>query len=578
MIRKKYLLGPLLIIVLILIQASVVLAQKEQAEYFESPLEIPLILAGNFGEIRSNHFHGGLDFKTNGKSGYNVLASQRGYISRIKVASGGYGRAIYIQHPSGHTSVYGHLMKFRKDIEEYVIAQQYKKERFGIDIFPDPGKFKLSQGEYFALSGNTGGSQAPHLHFEIRDSQTQNPINPLQYKLDVNDKTPPLIKSVYLYSLNGRKDLKNPIKVRMAGSSGKFYPTKNQVYGIDKTAGIGIETIDYLDDANNPCGVNIIEVYLDNELISEIQINEFSFSESKYINSFIDYELYRRRRYQVLKTFIDPNNHLSIYEFVKNKGKITIKDKAEHQLKIIVKDIHGNASTTKLRVKLDPDVYSDQDFSRAFYSAYFSYAETNRFEAEGINIYLSPNTLYDDLYFKYESDSIPPKGFSKIHRVHNQYVPLHRAMTIKIKPDNLPENLKSKAIISRISSNGNLSAIGGSWENDMIKVSTGSFGSFIVAIDTTAPRIVCKNLSETDIAVVGKSISFKISDNFSGISSFRGTLDGKWILFEYDGKTGTLIHHTDPYLFPFGKELKLILRVRDRVGNLAEYKKTVVRK
>jgi len=565
------------IIILLLVAISQGNAQKSKQNIFNPPLEIPLVLAGNFGEIRSNHFHSGVDFKTNGQSGYTVFAAADGYITRIKVASGGYGNAIYIQHPSGYQTLYGHLSAFRKDIAAYVKKEQYKQERFGVDLYFQSKQFKIKKGDYIALSGNTGSSQAPHLHFEIRDSKTQNPVNPLLFNFDVSDTRPPKLYSAYLYSLTGRKNLKKPVKVSLSGKNGEYRPINNRVYSIDELCGLGIETIDFLDDSNNKCGIFEFELSLDGELIFKSKIDEFSFAESQYINSFIDYRKYIENRTQVIKAFIEPNNSLSIYEFARNRGQISLTDHNIHTLNILIKDVYGNESKTKIKVTLNPDKLEEKDYSLPYYSAFFSYSETNTFEETGIRLKFESYSFYDNLYFTYSSDSIPPNGYSRIHHLHHPYFPLKKSYTIIIKPDSLPDELRDEAVIARITKNGSLSYVGGSWSGEELQTKTRTFGSFVVAVDTIPPIIYARNLSNDNPSKVGKKIIFTISDDFSGIRSFRATLNGKWILFQYDSKTHTLFHETDPDLFPSGKELELIVRVSDQAGHLSEYRKNVIR-
>lgn len=552
-------------------------SQKSNQNIFKPPLKIPLILSGNFGEIRSNHFHSGVDFKTNGQSGYSVFAAADGYIVRIKVASGGYGKALYIQHPSGHQTLYGHLSKFRKDLADYVKNEQYKQERFGVDLYFKPGQFKIKQGDFIALSGNTGSSQAPHLHFEIRDSQTHNPVNPLLFNFDVADKRPPQLYSVYLYSLTGRKNLKKPVKVRLSGENGNYHPVFDRVYPLDKISGIGVETIDFLDNSNNKCGIFEFELRLDGELVFKSIMDEFSFAESLYINSFIDYRKYIENRTQVIKAFIEPNNPLSIYEFARNRGQVSLMDQNIHILDIRIKDVHGNLSKTRIKVKLNPDELEGMEYSLPYYSAFLSYSEKNYFEEEGIRLEFASHSFYDNLYFVYDSDSIPPKGYSRIHHLHHPYFPLNKSYTILIKPDSLPDELRDEAVIARINKKGHLSYAGGTWTGKELRTKTRTFGSFVVAVDTIPPTITARNLSNSDPSGVGKKITFTISDDFSGIRSFRATLNGNWILFEYDAKTRTLFHETDPELFPKGEVLELIIRVTDQTGHLSEYRKMVVR-
>ena len=168
-----------LIIIPFLFFISVSMAQNSYPQdYFQSPLEIPLILSGTFAELRSNHFHSGLDIKTQQQSGLKVMAAASGFVSRIKVSHFGYGKALYITHPNGYTTVYAHLQNFNPEIDAYIKHRQYKNESYEIELFPKAGELLVNNGDIVAYSGNTGGSGGPHLHFEIRNKQ-EHPMNPM---------------------------------------------------------------------------------------------------------------------------------------------------------------------------------------------------------------------------------------------------------------------------------------------------------------------------------------------------------------------------------------------------------------
>lgn len=577
MLKNKQTYGIVLVVnALLSLTLSLPAQESPERVNFAAPLDIPLILSGNFAEIRSNHLHGGLDFKTNSQSGYRVYAIESGYIYRIKIQAGGYGRAIYIRHPNGYHSVYAHLLQFRADIEEFTKAHQYQKQEFAVDIFLGEQTFPLAKGDYFALSGNTGSSQAPHLHFEIRDGQTENPVNPLHFDFQVKDRRAPVLKSLTLYSLTGRKDLKPKVRIPLQGGNGQYSPVIAKAYPLDQLAGVGVYAIEYLDEADNPCGIYQLDMLLDGELHFKLSMDEFSFSESRYINSLIDYEAFMKDREQVIKAFIEPNNHLSTYEFARNEGRLALHDTVPHELTIRVQDVHGNTSQARLMVRLDPGYYANQDFSQAYYAAYFPFAETNRFDSQDFELYMGPNTLYDDLYFRYETHDPPPGTYSNVHEVHHPYVPLHRSMTLWIRAE-VPEKLRKHAVAARVRENGRLAAAGGVWEGDRMKIQTSSFGSFVVTVDTIAPVITpLSPVSEAGLRA-GRDIRFRIRDDFSGISSYRATVNGAWVLFEYDPKTATISHKTDPDIIPAGTENELILRVSDQAGNTSVYKNKLIR-
>ncbi len=549
-----------------------IIAQNLPDSQFRSPLDIPLRLSGNFGEIRSNHFHSGLDFKTNGQSGLPVYSTAGGYVSRIKIEPGGYGKAVYIQHPNGHTSLYGHLQNFRADIAERVKEEQYKRERFSVDIFLPAGEFNVAQGEYIALSGNSGSSEAPHLHFEIRETDNQHPINPLLYPFEVTDTRPPRLDAIHLYSLTGRKDLKQPLKIPLTGYNGSFQPRLNQQYPIDQIGGIGIQGIDFLDDSNNKCGIYKIDLYLDEALFFRCKIDEFSFSESLYINSLIDYRQYRTDRTQVIKTFKEPNNSLSIYDFIKNFGTIEIKDQELHEVKIAVYDVHGNKSEAQFQIYLDPSAYEEQLLGLPFYSAYLSYEEPNVFEEDGIRIAFQTRSFYDNLYFLYQQDSTPSGAYAPIHQIHQAETALHKSFKLALKAYNLPDELKPFATIVRASDEG-FSAVGGHWEDGYLVTNTRSFGNYTIMLDSLAPSIRYSGRLHEGIQPAGNQITFIITDDFSGIQSYRGTLNNQWMLFEWDPKSSKLSYKTDPERFPPGTVKELKLMVTDAVGNVATFVK-----
>jgi len=535
------------------------------------PVDIPIFLAGNFGESRANHFHSGIDIKTNGVTGIPVRSVADGYIARIKVEPGGYGHALYIRHPNGYTSLYGHLQSFSDAINAYVLSEQYRRESFSVDLFPDASKFPVKQGQVIALSGNSGSSGGPHLHFELRETRSENPVNPLVRSMVVKDDIPPVISKLYVYSLKDRHDFINPVMVQLVKSNGTYTPSSSAPVSFDEISGIGIETYDLLNGSDNHCGAYKIQGYFEGNLFFESGLDEFSFAETRYMNSFMDYGRYMTTHNYVLKLFIDPNNQASIYRNTKNMGHIRLDDGNIHKIKIVVSDVSGNQSVIMMNARLDPSRFRHDPDDLPDYNAHFSYKEANSFHSDGISITLPAGALYDDLYFTYQVSNPLPGSYSLLHQVHNENVPLHVYYRLAIEATQIPGHLKPKATIAQYLGNKEYRCLGGTWEGNRMVTRTRSFGTFCILADTTRPVITPMNFSTGSDLKALKSIKFTIKDDLSGIQSYRGEIDGKWVMFEYDSKSSQLEYRYDSKRIGSGLQHKLVLEVTDQMSNTARY-------
>jgi len=536
-----------------------------------SPVDIPLFLAGNFGEPRANHFHSGIDIKTNGATGIPVRSVSDGYVSRIKVEAGGYGKALYIRHPNGFTSLYGHLFSFNDNINQYVIAEQYRRESFAVDLFPEPSQLVIKKGQIVALSGNSGSSEGPHLHFELRETQAENPINPLVRSIGVKDEIPPVIEKLYVYSLKEHRDWVRPISAQLYLTNGTYRPSVSDPIPFDEISGIGIETYDLLNGSDNHCGVYKIQGYVDDNLFFESCLDEISFAETRYVNSFMDYKFFMSNRKAILKLFIDPNNQGTIYRFARNRGRIELKDKKTFKIKIVVEDAAGNQSVAVCNARLDTAKFRhDPDFLPV-YNAYFNFAESNSFKTDGLEVILPPGALYDDIYFDYTVSDPRPGSYSPLHQVHHSDVPLHLFYRLAIEAKNLPENLRTKATIAQYLGNNKYNCLGGTWEGNRLVTRTRNFGSFCIMVDTIKPIITPMNFSSVAELKSLNNISFTVKDDFSGIQSYRGEIDGKWILLEYDSKNSSLEYPFDTHRIKTGIQHKMVIRVADQLANANSY-------
>lgn len=535
-------------------------------DYFGSPLDIPLYLSGNFGELRSNHFHAGIDIKTQGVEGKNVLASANGYVSRIKVQHGGYGKIIYIDHPNGFTTTYAHLQKFSKKIDAFVKKEQYHNQSYTINYYPDSNEIPVTKGEIIALSGNSGGSGGPHLHFEIRETKSEHATNVLLFNMPIKDNIAPIIRGVRIYPLDDQSTVNNTIKPIYVSASkvGNSYKLSAQPI-VSNKIGFGIETIDKMNGTGNRCGVYNIQLHVDGELIYEQQTDKVPFNESRYINSHTDYQYKQSKHKWVHKSFIEPNNHLSIYKTLERDGVLTFTDDTIHSLKYIVKDVYGNTSTLNFKVKAKPQIQLMKKPVAKSFVKKMPYHIGNDFQAKDILVQIPKGGLYNDLNFNYSSAPHPKERWSNVHTVHTDKTPLHKPMELFIKCE-FPKRVDPKKLIAvRKTDKGRTRIHTGEYANGYYHIKSKYFGSFYIYHDTLAPRIKPLNIYNGKNISKQSKFDFRVSDNLSGMKTYNCYIDGKWILLEYDYKKARLTHYKHDVISKGEHQLKLV--ITDAVGN-----------
>lgn len=550
--------------------------EPKERSIFISPVIIPLSLSANFGELRTDHFHSGLDIKTQGVTGKEVLAAASGYVYRISISPGGFGKAMYLRHPSGYSTVYGHLDKFTPEIEEYVISRQYEERSYMVTLWPPKERFKFDRGEIIAYSGNSGSSSGPHLHYEIRKSDEEVPVNPLLFEFGIEDNIKPVMENLVVYPA-GRKTLINnqnkQLKVNIYGGNGNYSISSKNEISISGPAGFGFKAYDLLNDSYNKFAVFTIELKIDSIPVFNYKMDAFAFSESRYVNSHIDYETLQKENIYVERAFILPNDRLSVYSNVINNGIVNFSDEKKHRVELIVSDIHSNRSVLSFNVKSVPaDVQENQVKTDEKSSVIMPWNRNNKFVSKNIAVNIPSGALYDTLYFEFKRSAGNPLMFSDVYQIHNKYTPLHKSYTLSIKPDRIPERLESKMLIIQLADDIKKIPLTSTWNNGYLSANTNIFGTFCIGIDTVPPLILYNGLS-SGANLTGKiSMKIKISDELSGIKTYEPLIDGKWALFEYDQKNNLLTYNFDPKRIQKGTKHNLILNVTDSVDNLSTYK------
>lgn len=550
-----------------LILAAITLAgHTDIREVFVSPVDIPVSLSANFGELRPDHFHSGVDIKTNGVTGKNILSASDGYVYRIVVSPSGFGRALYIRHEGGISTVYGHLDSFIPEINEYVKDQQYSKKSFSVDLYPPADKFRFRKGELIALSGNSGSSQGPHLHYEVRRSSNENPVDPLKY-LDVKDDIRPTIDRIIVYpasrqsAVNGYHE---KVRFTLTGDKGKYTLSSPSPVLVSGEIGFAVSSWDYINNSWNKCGVRSVEMKLDGETRYRHSLDEFAFSESRYINSHIDYAEQVSSRAYFQKTYIDPNNKMSIYDHFDTKGIISLVDNDLHKVELIVTDYAGNNSKVSFLIAsgdINNTLSEESNVTRVI--PFASNAEFNRHD---IRLSFPENCFYDTLFFVYKKSPSQAGLLSDIHYVHDRFTPVHKSFEIAIKPFDTDPGIYEKLCLVYISDQS-VSYSGGSFSEGFVKGSVRNLGNYAVGADTIPPVLRPVNFSEGADIRGRNNIRIFIDDDFSGIASYNVKIDGKWTLFEWDPKNRSLSCTSDPSRIKQGTDHQLEVIAVDNKGN-----------
>ncbi|MEG1037503.1 MAG: M23 family metallopeptidase [Mucinivorans sp.] len=523
-----------------------------QDSYYHSPVDFPISLSGNVGEIRSNHFHTGLDIRGGGVVGAPVSSVADGYVWRIFVSPYGFGNALYVKNSNGTTAVYGHLDRFISRIAAWVERQQYAKKSFSVDLYPPSTLFPVSRGEKIAYLGNSGASGGPHLHFELRDARTMNPMNIGHQRIfNIVDKLPPVVRKIYLYQQDtvlGVPIFRLTSSIDVSRTKSGAVVLSDSVLNFDRPAYLAYQTLDYKNGANFTMGIYSVNQRVNGATNFSYQLDQISFATTRYANTLAEYDLNRKFRGDVIRAYISSNNLLNNYLADVNSGVI-LPDCPYGRRKMVSTtfvDDNDNATTLNFylerRKSTSAKLIPDKNVSIVEWNRDFVYSN------DYMKVIIPAKTLYD-------TNLIPFSYDGKSYHIGDPSIPLQRYITL-YTIDLIEPRLRSKALF--VTPSG--SSAGGYFDNGQMVLKIRNFGVYSIAYDTIKPTINMLKFGTNN------RLAFKITDNLSGIASYQLMIDSEWALAKYDPKTNSLVHHfirkSDVI-----KERNVVLKVTDAKGN-----------
>lgn len=541
---------------------------------FGSPVDIPIYLSGTFAEPRGNHFHSGIDIRTQGSEGLKVYSVQDGFVSRVKISAYGYGNAIYVQHPNGYTSVYAHLSGFNPEIQKYIHNLHYQKESCELDEGVPYGKLKVKKGELIAYSGNTGGSGGPHLHFEIRNTQTEHPLNPQLFGFTVKDKMAPIIHNVSVYAKDF--NLVSPQRYAARKTTQGYRLMKDTLYFNTDTISFGLHATDKMENSTSTNGIYSMKVLVDGEAIYGFHMDSISFAHTRYVQCHVDNAEKVDNNNTVYRCHRLPGNDFKfVYDVQKNDGYLGLEDSVINKIEIVCADFQGNVSNVVFYAgkSNQSNAYKmkELDFDTVFY-----HNRSNTFYGAGLKAQFPADAFYSKVFFDYDVDSIQLKNMDALgplHRLHKDTEPVHKNYTLSLFVNEVPHHLQNKGIIVRIDRRGRIKAYTTKHDGAWFSANPREFGNFTLVLDTVAPSIRPYNFTPNGSITGKKELKFAAADDLSGIVSYRATINGKWVLLTYDYKNDLLIYALDERC-PAG-EHNFEMVVRDDAGNSATYRCTI---
>ena len=549
-------------------------SQNETYPQYPNPVKIPVSLSATFAELRSNAFHAGVDIRTQGVEGKEVFAVADGYVSRIGVSPFGYGKVIYITHNDGFTSVYAHLSKFNKKISDFVKSKQYEDKSFAQNIILDKNQFPVKRGDYLGLTGNSGSSGGPHLHYEIRYTKTQEPVNPMYFGLKIKDTRKPTIKGLAVYPLdNSSVNNTDSALYCKVNYENNVYSIDNHVIEVSGNIAFGINVFDQADNANNKNGVYSVELYADNELIYKSISDKYSYDETRYINSLIDYSRYVKSNERFIRTEIDEFNKLKLYE--KRNGIVTVNQGDTIEMSFVIRDYNKNKSKlsfTLIGTEL-PEFEPKDDLPRSYYR--ISNGESRDIYLDGFEAQIPEFAFYRNVSLKASQIDTMHNIYSDFaYRIGTEEIPMHKKMTVRIRTISDYVN-DSMIYVASVDAKGKLTFLGNKKEGDFLEAKTNVLGTYVIARDSIMPSIKPLNFSNNASVSENWSLRVMIDDKETGISKYAMYLNDEWVLADYDAKNKMLMYQIDSHLKQGHNVLKVV--VSDMVGNETVYSAVILR-